>query len=341
MSTDKKLITVYAATGTQGSAVARSLLANPNFSVRGTTRNPSSDKAKALAAEGVEIVKADGFDAESLKAAFAGSWGIYVNTDSNDASMNESHGRAEYDQGVLIVDAALAAGVQHIVYSSLPSTTDHTGIANTPFDTKNKIEKYIRQQPFKTSSFIYAGWYMENNLPTWPFLDSHRGGFPRQKDEEGYVTLKYGKWGDANGAPYIAIVDDWGWIVHGMFLDPEAVNGKIIHGGSEELHYPEYVKIFTEVTGVKARYVEIDHDELPAFGIRPLEELVEMFKYIYKMDGRYMGEPLNLKPTEELKKKALKAVGREEKGLTTWRDWLQRHKETVLSHGYHESAPGQ
>jgi len=84
MSAEKRLITVYGATGTQGGAVVRSLLTNPSFRVRGTTRNPSSEKAKALAALGVEVVQAEGFDAESMKNAFEGSWGVFVNTDSND-----------------------------------------------------------------------------------------------------------------------------------------------------------------------------------------------------------------------------------------------------------------
>jgi hypothetical protein len=131
-------------------------------------------------------------------------------------------------------------------------------------------------------------------------------------------------------APYVAVTEDLGWIVHGMFLDPQAVNGKIIHGGSEELHYPEFVKIFTDVTGVKARYIEIPFEEIPIFGVRALSELIKMFRYVEKLDGRYMGEDLDLATTESLLKKALKAVGKEERGLTTWREWLEMHKEEVV-----------
>ena len=46
----KKIITVFGATGAQGSGVAHAILNDPNseFVVRAITRNPDSDKAKAL-----------------------------------------------------------------------------------------------------------------------------------------------------------------------------------------------------------------------------------------------------------------------------------------------------
>jgi uncharacterized protein YbjT (DUF2867 family) len=78
------LITVFGATGNQGGAVARSLLKNPSFKVRALTRNPSSDASQALASQGAEVQKADGFDKKSMLSAFAGSWGVFVNINSDD-----------------------------------------------------------------------------------------------------------------------------------------------------------------------------------------------------------------------------------------------------------------
>lgn len=75
-------------TGNQGGAVARSLLKNKNFSVRGTTRNPDSDAAMALTSLGAEMVKADGFNKDEMKEAFNGSWGAFVNTQSDDPVIN-------------------------------------------------------------------------------------------------------------------------------------------------------------------------------------------------------------------------------------------------------------
>lgn len=81
-----KLITVYGATGNQGGSVARALLADKtsSFAVRGITRNPDSEPARALAAAGAEVVRADGRQRDQLVAAFAGSWAVYANTNSDD-----------------------------------------------------------------------------------------------------------------------------------------------------------------------------------------------------------------------------------------------------------------
>lgn len=81
-----KLITVYGATGSQGGSVINSLLQNKShgFTLRAISRNPESDKAKALAARGVEVVKGDGFIKGQMVEAFKGSWGAFVNTNSAD-----------------------------------------------------------------------------------------------------------------------------------------------------------------------------------------------------------------------------------------------------------------
>jgi uncharacterized protein YbjT (DUF2867 family) len=70
--------------GNQGGSVARSLLKNERFSVRAITRNPNSDAAKTLVSLGADVVKADGFNRDEMKAAFSGSWGAFVNTQSED-----------------------------------------------------------------------------------------------------------------------------------------------------------------------------------------------------------------------------------------------------------------
>lgn len=116
-----KLITVFGATGAQGSSVIRSLQDNASkaFSLRGITRNPSSEAAKKLSTLGVEVVQADGWDKKSLFAAFRGSWGVFVNTNSDDAVFeNPEEKRTEVDLGKIIVDAAAEAGVEVFVYSA-------------------------------------------------------------------------------------------------------------------------------------------------------------------------------------------------------------------------------
>jgi nucleoside-diphosphate-sugar epimerase len=83
-SIDTHLISVFGATGNQGGSVVRSLLQNPAFRVRALTRNPSSDAAKKLADAGAEVVGANGFSSEDMSKAFHGSWGVFVNINSDD-----------------------------------------------------------------------------------------------------------------------------------------------------------------------------------------------------------------------------------------------------------------
>lgn len=146
MTSTAPLITVFGATGNQGGAVARSLLKNPAFKVRALTRNPSSDASQALACQGAEIQQADGFDQKSMVSAFAGSWAVFVNTNSDEkvriifrmwsypstAWLNhiqsiKERGLAEFDLGKIIVDAAAEAGVRHFIFSTGPDSLEITG----------------------------------------------------------------------------------------------------------------------------------------------------------------------------------------------------------------------
>ena len=135
----QKLITVFGATGAQGSSVLRSLAANlsKQFVLRGTTRNPSGDQAKRISALGVEVVRADGWDKASMVAAFKGSWGAFVNTNSDDPIFEDpKNTNTEVDLGKLIVDAANEAGVEVLVYSGFNSAKEITNgkVANPAFD---------------------------------------------------------------------------------------------------------------------------------------------------------------------------------------------------------------
>lgn len=84
MTVSIPLITVFGATGNQGGAVAKSLLQNPSFKVRALTRNPTSAASQSLLAQGAEIHQANGFSSESMLEAFSGTWGVFVNINSDD-----------------------------------------------------------------------------------------------------------------------------------------------------------------------------------------------------------------------------------------------------------------
>src|ERR1039458_3274026 len=78
----KKLIAVVGATGAQGGGLARAILGDPDgdFAARALTRDPSSDKATALAELGADVVRADIDDETSIRSAFEGAYGAFCVT---------------------------------------------------------------------------------------------------------------------------------------------------------------------------------------------------------------------------------------------------------------------
>ena len=122
MNKEEDVILVTGATGQQGGATARALLAD-GYRVAAMTRSPDSDAARALAELGAEVVRADLDDDESLRAALGGKWGVFAVQNSWDAGVE-----GEIRQGKRIAELAKEAGVEHFVYTSVGSPrTSYSG----------------------------------------------------------------------------------------------------------------------------------------------------------------------------------------------------------------------
>ncbi|KAI1013090.1 hypothetical protein LB503_001572 [Fusarium chuoi] len=312
MMSSPKLITVFGATGSQGGSVVHSLLQNKSqsFRIRGITRNPESEKAKALVEHGVEVVKADGLVKGEVIEAFRGSWGVFVNTNSDDPSMNQEDGPTELDIGKSLVDAAAEAGVRHFVYSGMASASETTGgaVPNKAFDMKHAVGEYAKNRGFETVNIVSPGWYLENHLVEEfaPAL----GGFPFTIDEEGYLTLCVPRWGGNEEIPFISIGDDYGDLVHGIFLDPKKYNGRLVQGISASETTEKLVSESEKVTGKKARFVPIeDWKTMETYGDQSFETVKYMFGFCQYSGGLYYGLPNDLIPATELKVKAAEAKG--------------------------------
>src|SRR6202022_3741249 len=74
--TSDRTILITGVTGNQGGAVARALQGT-GFHLRGLTRTPDSERAEALARQGVDVVKGDLDDETTLRRALAGAWGVF------------------------------------------------------------------------------------------------------------------------------------------------------------------------------------------------------------------------------------------------------------------------
>jgi len=267
------LVAIVGATGKQGGAVARSLLLNPSFKVRAITRDASSQASQSLAPQGVEIVQADGFDAVQILAAFHNAWGAFINLSSDDEMWRDPDGPTEFDLGKSIVDAAAEAGVRHLVYSSGPPCSAMTGgkVAMKAMDSmpwtpspsvegpmeandtavKYKIEQHARRLgTFQTVTAVNAAWYLENFLTKE--VAPAFGGFPHFPDDEGYLTFRVPNWGGDNKVPFLSVRDDFGDIVHGIFLDPARWDGHVVHGVSDIRSFDHLVDDFQQGMCAKA-----------------------------------------------------------------------------------------
>jgi hypothetical protein len=167
-----KLAVIVGATGGQGNSVVRALLKDPSYKIRGITRNPSSEKGKALSAQGVEVASADLNDEASLVKAFSGASVIFGVTDffepfaKTDA---EEALKVEYGQGVNIASAASkTSSLEHFIWSTLP---DSRKISNGEyivphFEAKARIDAYIKENKslLSKTTFLYVTFYSSNLL---------------------------------------------------------------------------------------------------------------------------------------------------------------------------------
>jgi len=155
MTNTKKLIAVVGATGQQGGAVVRALQASGQFKVRALTRDPAKHPKLAD-----EVVAADLNRPETLKAAFAGAHGVFLVTNAWEA------GRDESKQAQAAVRAAKEAGVQHLIWSTLPNVeTISAGTIDVPhFTDKAKVEAVVREAGFAHYTFVIAPFYYQNLL---------------------------------------------------------------------------------------------------------------------------------------------------------------------------------
>lgn len=151
-TTNRKTILVTGATGKQGGAVARRLLAR-GHTVRAFTRNDSSDAARALATAGAQLAIGSLADRASLDRALAGADAVFAM-----GTPFEGGPEAEIEQGKHVADAAKAAGV-YVVYTSVGSADRTTGIPH--FDSKARVEEHLRAIDAR-AAIIAPVYFMEN-----------------------------------------------------------------------------------------------------------------------------------------------------------------------------------
>ncbi|MGF9567836.1 NmrA/HSCARG family protein [Neorhizobium sp. BT27B] len=266
------LISVVGATSKQGRSVATTLLKSGQYRVRALTRNQDSKEARSLAALGAEVVVAPlGPDHQNeLAAAFAGADGAYLMTPQLLPQDN-----AEFALGKQLADAAVEAGVGHIVFSTLENVEKISGGKKfTPhFTDKALVADYIRTLPV-THSFVSLAFFYTNLLEYYvPQMEGDTLLMPIYLPED-------------FRAPFVDPTTATGPAVLSVLSDPATFNGKTLPIVGDIISPREMVETFQRVTGVKAEYRSaFKRDELlkyfPGFGANDLlvDELIGMVEY--------------------------------------------------------------
>src|SRR5947199_2235975 len=208
-SNNKKLIAVIGATGQQGGAVVRALQAGGQFKVRALSRNP--DKHRDLADE---VVEADLDRPETLKAAFAGAYGVFLVTNFWE------QGTDELKQATAAIRAATDAGVKHFVWSTLPDVEAISGGKfHVPhFTGKARIDRIVKEAGFAHHTFVIAPFFYQNLV----------GALAPQKQADGSLGWALPFDPDARSI-HMGDIHELGDVVAGAFARPnQAGNGEYL-----------------------------------------------------------------------------------------------------------------
>ncbi|MBB4910781.1 NmrA/HSCARG family protein [Actinophytocola algeriensis] len=281
---DKKIIAVVGATGQQGGGVARAILDDPDggFAVRALTRDPGSAAAQALAARGAEVVAADLDDEASVRAALDGAYGAYFVTafwEYNDTAREQAQARN-------MANAAKAAGLAHVVWSTLPDTRDHLGddervptlqgTYKVPhFDSKAEADRFFTEAGVPTT-FLSTTFYFES------FLEY----FSPKRGEDGRLVLAL----PMRDRKLSGIaVDDIGRTAYAIFQRGTELAGATISIAGENLTGAEYAERFGKEFGEEVVYQAFDVDALRASGADGADDLANMFFYYAEHEAFFAG----------------------------------------------------
>ncbi|GAA4433771.1 NmrA/HSCARG family protein [Pontibacter saemangeumensis] len=277
----KKIIVVFGATGAQGGGVAHAILQDRNseFAVRAVTRNPDSDKARELAGMGAEVVAADIDDKESLKRALEGAYGAYMVTFFWDHFSPEK----EYAEAQNLAEAAKAAGLQHVIWSTLEDTRKWVpldddrmptlqGKYKVPhFDAKGEADQLFTDLGVPTT-FLRASFYWDNFI--------HFGSGPK-KGPDGKLYLTFPM--DDKKMAGIAS-EDIGKCAYGIFKRGKELIGKTIGVAGEHLTGQEMAAAMSKALGQEVIYNNVSPDTFRGFGFPGADDLGNMFQFYRDFD---------------------------------------------------------
>lgn len=249
-------VLVTGATGKQGGAVAHALL-KKGHKVRAFTRKPDSSGALELKKLGAELAVGSFDDKDSLARAMKGVDAAFIMSTPFESGGIE----AETKQGIAAVDAAKAAGIQHLVYTSVGGADQKTGIPH--FESKFRVEEHLRKSgvPY---TIIAPVWFAENFL-----------GMFGQGLKHGLIALAL----PAQRKLQQVAVEEIGAVGAAVIDRREQFLGKRFDLASSELTGEQVAEVISRASGKPLRYQEVPIAQLRASS----EDMARMFEWFDKV----------------------------------------------------------
>ena len=311
---EKKIIAVIGATGAQGGGLVRAIQADKSgsFAARAITRDPNSEKAQALRAGGVEVVGADADKPETLGKAFAGAYGAFLVTNFWEHFSAER----EVTQARNMAQAAKAAGLQHVIWSTLEDTRKWVPLEDSRmptlqgkykvphFDGKGEADQIFRDLGVPTT-FLLTAFYWENLI--------YFGSGP-QRGPDGGLAITFPM--DDKKLPSIA-VGDIGKAAYGIFKRGREFINKTVGIAGQHLTGAEMARALTRALGQEVRYNNVPPEVYRSFGFPGADDLGNMFQFNrdfseYFTGARDLGFTRTLNPE-----------------LQSFEGWLAEHKDQI------------
>ena len=310
----QKIIAVVGATGAQGGGLVRAILADPNggFKIRAITRDVTSDKARELAALGAEVVAGDVDDEASLARALQGAWGAYFVTFFW-AHFSPDKEKAEVRN---MARAAKAAGVHHVIWSTLedtrrwvplsdnrmPTLMEHYKVPH--FDAKGESDRVFTELGVPTT-FLLTSFYWDNMIYF---------GMNPKPGPDGVLAITM-PMGDTKLAGIAA--EDIGACAYGIFKRGDSMIGKTVGIAGDHRTGSEMAAALTKVLGREVRYNAVTPEAYRGFGFPGAEDLGNMFQFYRDFPGPFLG----VRKLDE--SRALNP------GLQDFATWLARNKDRI------------
>ncbi len=254
------------------------------FAVRALTRDPSSEKATALAARGAEVVQADIDDEASVRSAFEGAYGAFCVTNF----WEHFSGEKEIVQAGNMARAAKSAGLKHVIWSTfedsrkwIPLTDDRMPTLQgrfkvAHFDAKSEADHFFTDLGVPTTLMLTSA-YWENFIYF---------GWGPQRGEDGVLAVTF-PMGDKK-LPSIA-AEDIGKSAYGIFKAGEEFIGATVGIAGEHLTGAEIATSLTKALGEEVRYNDVPPDVYRGFGFPGADDVGNMFQFKRDCNEDYCG----------------------------------------------------